>query len=332
MAHFLPPSVCALVAFVICSKLLNGSALAEESGSRVVLRSCPTLDRSDLLSLLAARIPDVEFLPDDAERALVPWLAEVCSDGASVASTLTDIRNGATDVRTAPFPRDAGSAGAERLLARLLSAQILAAQDAWTSPPSEPPPPGPTPLEPAPSRTPPVDFVMSLGCATIGGINGRADRTSIALGPTLHLGALIDEIGVLEFEIASLDFWGSADSDATVNALPLAVAGGALFESGPVSLGVLLSVVAERWAPFGQSRRGGWRGGLGLSGRLVVPLAWLLELRLDAGIDFFPESYSVGYDRLGSGNPPDTIREIAIDLANWRWRASLGLQFRFPLL
>jgi hypothetical protein len=305
--------------------MFEGAAAAGDPGPQVVLRTCSTL------ALLAARVPEVEFLPDDADTSRVPWLAEVCAAAETVVSTLTDTRSGAIDPRSAPFPSDAGMAGAERLIAGMLAAQVRAAIDSWTSGdelPAEPPPP----LEIPPAATMRLDFVMSLGFESIGGINGQADETSVALGPVLQLGALLARIGVIQLEIASLTFLGTDEIRTPVNALPLAVAGGCRFQTGPVFLAALLSVIAERWEPFGQGDRGGWRGGFGLTGGVVLPIVWLLELRLDLGLDFFPESYTVEDTPGETPGTPHSEKEIVADLANWRWRASLALQVRFPLL
>jgi len=57
---------------------------------------------------------------------------------------------------------------------------------------------------------------------------------------------------------------------------------------------------------------------------VVLPIAWLLDLRLDVGIDLFPKAYTFG-DSL------DQPGQVVAELTNWRWRALLGLGIRFPL-
>jgi hypothetical protein len=165
---------------------------------------------------------------------------------------------------------------------------------------------------------------MSLGLEAIGGLHDRTDETTIALGPALHLGLLVDAGGVVELSIGSLSFVGPSEAATTVNAMPLSVSGGYLFTLGPVALGGLLAVFAERWAPFGDLSMDGWRGGLGVTGRAVLPIAWLLDLRLDFGVDFFPKAYTFG-------DPADNAGEIVAELTNWRWRASLALGIRIPV-
>jgi hypothetical protein len=306
-----------------------GRARADEPPAEVVvvLRACPALELPDLLDGMSARIPEARFVLGDAQAGLVPWLAEVCTDGTTLVSTLTDTAGGATDTRATPVPVDAGPEGTERLLAGVLATQIRSARESWTADADETGAPddasSDAAAEPA-DRLVPIDFAMSVGLGTIGGLHDRTDETTIALGPALHLGLLVDAVGVVELGIGSLSFVGPSDATATVNAMPLSVAGGYLFDVGPVALGPFLVVFAERWTPFGQTAWEGWRGGLGVAGRFVLPIAWLLDLRLDFGVDFFPRAYTF-FELV------DNTKTIVAELTNWRWGASLGLGIRFPV-
>jgi hypothetical protein len=305
-------------------------ARAEEPATEVVvlLRACPALELPDLLGGMSARIPEARFVLDDAQAGLVPWLAEVCTDGTTLVSTLTDTAGGATDTRATPVPVDAGPEGTERLLADILAAQIRSARESWIADADETGPPDDASNDEAAEpvdRLVPIDFAMSVGLQTIGGLYDRTDETTIALGPALHLGLLVDAVGVVELGIGSLSFVGPAGATTTVNAMPLSVAGGYLFDVGPVALGALLTVFAERWTPFGQTAWEGWRGGLGVAGRVVLPIAWLLDLHLDFGVDFFPSAYTF-FEVINN------TRTIVTELTNWRWRASLALGIRIPVL
>ena len=295
----------------------------------MVLRACPALELPDLLDGMSARIPEARFVLDDAQAGLVPWLAEVCSDGTTLVSTLTDTAGGATDTRAIPVPDDAGPEGTERLLAGVLASQIRAARESWIADAHESGAlvnDGDAAGETGDTadRLVPIDFAMSLGVEAIGGLYDRTDDTTIALGPALKLGLLVDTVGIVELGASSLNFVGTSALSASVNALSLEAAGGCQFAVGPVSLGGLLAVFAERWAPLSLAAQEGWRGGLGLTGRVVIPIAWLLDLRLDFGIDFFPRAFTFGHD-------PEDIENIVAELTNWRWRAFLGLGIRFPV-
>jgi hypothetical protein len=308
-----------------------GRVRADEPSAEVVvvLRACPALELPDLLDGMSARIPEARFVLDDAQAGLVPWLAEVCTDGTTLVSTLTDTAGGATDTRAMPVPVDAGPEGAERLLAGVLASQIRSARDSWTADADETgalddaDASNDAADEPA-DRLVPIDFAMSLGLQTIGGLHDRTDEATIALGPALHLGLLVDAGGVVELGIGSLSFVGPSVAATTLNAMPLTVTGGYLFTVGPVALGGLLTVFAEHWTPFGQMAWEGWRGGLGVSGRVVLPIAWLVDLRLDFGVDFFPRAYTF-FELI------DNTRTIVAELTNWRWRASLALGIRIPV-
>ena len=164
---------------------------------------------------------------------------------------------------------------------------------------------------------------MSLGLETIGGLYDRADEATVAIGPELRLGLLVDTVGLVELGASSMNFVGSAQS-ATVNALSLEAAGGCEFAVGPVFLGGLVEFFVERWTPYSLVAQEGWRWGLGGTGRVVLPILQFLDLRLDFGFDFFPRAFTFGYE-------PEDTENIVAELTNWRWRASLGLGIRLPI-
>jgi hypothetical protein len=295
----------------------------------VLLRVCPALELPDLIDGISARIPEARFVLDDTQAGLVPWLAEVCTDGTSLVSTLTDTAGGASDTRAMPVPVDAGPEGTERLLASVLASQIRTAHDSWTADddgiviPDDGGTSAGVTEEPA-GRLVPIDFAMSVGVQAIGGLGDRMDETTIALGPALNLGLLVDDVGIVELGGSSLNFVGPSDLSVTVNTLSLSAAGGYQAAVGPVAIGGLLAVFAERWTQFGVATEGNWRGGLGVTGRVVLPIAWLLDLRLDFGVDLFPRAYTLGDYPANTGN-------VVAELTNWRWRASVALGIRIPV-
>jgi hypothetical protein len=325
----LPPSSWVIIVFTLSCAARHVRAEESRQEIVVVLRLCPALSRPGLLDGMSARVREARFVLEGARADLVSWIAEVCSDGTTLVSTLTDTNSGATDTRSMPVPADAGPLGTERLLANVLASQIRAARDTWTTPSYEIDLLGDgsasaNAAEETVAKPMPIDFAMALGAEVIGGLNDRRDETTIALGPGLHLGLLVDTIGIVELGGASLSFLGPAALSDAVNVLALDVAGGCQFAVGPVLLAGLLTVFAERWAPLGALTVEGWRGGFGLAGRMVLPITSLLDVRLDVGIDLFPKAYTFG-------DPLDQPGEVVAELTNWRWRASLGLGIRFPV-
>lgn len=304
----------------------------------VVVRACPTLEQGLLeqgllISNLEARAPGVTGLESGEPGAeSVEWLAEVCVAGADLTSTLTNTATGASDARRVPIPADLGPEGVTRLAATILAAQFRAASDLREAheadhPPRVEPDDGASSVSPGAddhAGPMPLELVLGVSFQSVGGMNGETGPPSIAVGPGLCFGVLLDDVGIVEVRAQSLAFLGPSDIPASVSAVPLEVGGGYRFDLGPVSVAALGAVVAQRWVPSGQASAAGWRVGMGLAGRFAWPIIPLLELRLDAGVEYFPEAYVFGYE---AGEQP----VIVASLANWCWRGALGLAFRIQL-
>lgn len=299
----------------------------------LVVRACPTLDPDFLISSLEARAPGVTCRQSNEPGVeLIEWLAEVCVAGSDLTSVLTSTVTGASDARRVPIPPDLGPEGVTRLAATILAAQLRAASELREGLDADRPP-GVGPDEGGSSASPaaddrtgvmPLELVIGLSFHSVGGMTGETGPPSIALGPGLCLGVLLDDVGIIELQAQSLAFLGPSDIPASVSVVPLEVGGGYRFDLGPVAVGALGTVVAQRWLPSGRVSASGWRVGIGLAGRFAWPIYSLLELRLDAGVEYFPEAYVFGYE---------TGEQLVIvaSLANWCWRAALELVFRIQL-
>ena len=315
----------------VCSLVLPGPSTARAdapSGTpSVILRVCPDLDAATIIDVLDAQLPEVEFLGDGVGGATTPWMAEVCSNGNTVVATLQNTRTGASEVRTWPVTLDAGEQGLERLAAHVIAAQAEYVLEL---------PPGP--VDEVPDRVEQVDvpgieperdvglgFVVAAGFECVGGLSGRTDEASLALGPGFRLGMLIDESGYVGFGLRALTVSSSGAGLDLLEALPLSIEGGWMATLGPVALGGFLAVIGERWQPNGAPWGSGWRAGIGAGGEFVVPLAWLLDVRVTFGVEFFPEGYRLGHDT-------GTSEEIVAELSNWRWRASAGFGLSIPAI
>jgi len=322
------PALALVLLFIsaLCATARSG-VVGDADTTPVLLRVCPGLDRIDLIEALEARVPQVRLVLGHSAGALAAGVAEVCFDGTTVTSSVTDTRTGATDSRTVPLPTDASPEDAQRIVARLLASQMDSLLDVS---PGEvlADVAGDTRGDRVPDaadagsgdRAVGLDILFDIGINSIGGLGGRMDEATIAVGPRLGLGVRIDDVGLLGLDIGSLSILGRG-AGPSVGLLPLTLAGGFLLAVGPVELGGILGIIAERWSPQGEISKDGWRAGLGLSGRLAIPFWWLLDVRLDAGVDYFPEAYTFGY---GS--------DIIAELSNWRWRLTLGLGVRIPVL
>ena len=296
---------------------------------RVVLRICEALDRRVFEEIIEGCLPDVQFMTGEDEGCTSPWIAEVCFDGATLVSTLTDVESGASSARTWPMPDDAGSHGRERFAAHILADQVrglldATAADAWSDPGG-----GLQDRHEEDDGTVRpgfgLDLYFAVGFDSVGGLTHRTDETSIAIGPGFRLGVVLDDHGIIGLGLRSLSVIGTDAGLDLLDALPLSIEGGLGGAVGPVELQGVVEVIAERWSPAGASWAGGWRAGLGLFGGLVVPIAWLIDFRVDFGVEFFTEGHSMGY-------PLEPNREIVADLSNLRWRASAGLELRIPLI
>ncbi|MBI5487896.1 MAG: hypothetical protein HY905_11230 [Deltaproteobacteria bacterium] len=266
-------------------------------------------------------------MPEDEVGVTARWLAELCTDGRMVVSTLTDTDTGASNTQTWPVPEDAGDEGLERLAGHILEDQVRAALESA-------PPDTPVVVDDdttdgdgsAPDVGPDlgVELYLAVCFESVGGLTDRTDEASIALGPGFQLGVILGRHGIVGLGIRTLTVLGVGARMDLLETLPLSIGGGWNAPLGPVELQGVLEVIAERWSPSGASWTGGWRAGLGARGGLVVPVAWLLDFRIDFGAEYFAEGYSLGYG-------PEIDGEFVADLSNLRWRASAGLELRIPL-
>ncbi|MBI5486158.1 MAG: hypothetical protein HY905_02375 [Deltaproteobacteria bacterium] len=293
----------------------------------VVLRICDRLDAESILGILNAHFQDLNVRQGDEGGATSPWLAELCADSDRVVSTLTNTTTGASDTQTWPVPLDVGDEGLDRFAAHILGNQIRTGLEA--SPHVAPPTPGGEEDEGAgpPSAEASalgIDLYFAVGFESVGGLTDRTDAASIALGPGLFAGVILGQHGIVGVGIRSLTVLGSGPGMDLLETLPLSIGGGWNAPLGPVEVQAVLEVIAERWWPSGSVWGGGWRGGLGARGGLVVPLGWMLRIRVDFGVEYFTEGYSLGYTT-------ETSREFVAELSNLRWRASAGLELRFPV-
>ncbi|MBI5490540.1 MAG: hypothetical protein HY905_24615 [Deltaproteobacteria bacterium] len=306
-----------------------GGASAGESDLApvVVLRVCGNLDAESVIGMFGARFPQVRIVPDDQGGATTPWLAELCTDGEMLVSTLTNTDTGASSTQTWPVPGDAGERGLERLAAHILGSQIRGAFEAASAaiPFSEGADAmeGDAALEDDEAGLE-VDLFLVVGFESVGGLTHRTDEASIGIGPGFLAGAILARNGIIALGVRALTVLGVGAGMDLLETLPLSIGGGWNAPLGPVDLQAVLEVIAERWSPSGADWGGGWRAGLGARCGLVVPLAWLLDFRLDFGVEYFTEGHSLGYGPVTSGG-------IIADLSNLRWRASAGLELRIPL-
>lgn len=319
-----------LVATLLCATA-GGSADDGPTPVAVMVRTCPTLEPVFFVSALEARAPGVTFItPNEPAADSTVWLAELCLAGTDLTSTLTNTASGASDTRHVPVPSDLDAEGTVRLAAAVLAAQIRAAFEfdaarrAATDNPDAATPPDSEPGASGEGEPFPLDLLAGMSFESVGGLSGDIGRPSVGLGAALRFGANLDHVGHLEVRAGSLGFLGSTDAPASVATVPLEISGGACFDVGPLALGALGSFVVEHWSPSGQVSEAGWRVGAGASGRMSWSITRQFELHLDGGVQFFPEAYVFGY---GSGED----RVIVASLANWRWRAALGLAFRIQL-
>ena len=95
---------------------------AETRAQRVGLRVCEALDRQAIAEILDGYLPEVRFVPQNAETEGTPWLAELCFDGETVVSTLTDTDTGASHL-TWPVPSTPPT-GQDRFAAHVLGDQV----------------------------------------------------------------------------------------------------------------------------------------------------------------------------------------------------------------
>ncbi|MBI5500957.1 MAG: hypothetical protein HY907_11995 [Deltaproteobacteria bacterium] len=301
----------------------DARAAGASADRTVVLRICPALDMPTLVGILDVQLPRVRFLPDTSAGSTAHWLAELCADGHTVVSTVQNTETGASDTRTWPVPPDAGAQGLERLAAHVLAVQVEAALESLSERP-QPERDVPAIELAAASGDPPLrlDLVAGLGFDGVGGLSGRTDEASIAMGPGVRLGALLDRHGYIGFGLRALTVLGDGAGLDLLEIMPLSIEGGWHVPLGPVALQACLAVIGERWDPTGIAWGSGWRAGIGLGGGLVVPLAWLLDFRLEFGVEFFPEGYHLGLD----------AEETVAELSNWRWRAGAGLGISIPVL
>jgi len=321
-----------LVATLSCATV-GGWAAGAPTPVAVMVRTCPTLDPASFASALELRAPAVNVVtPGEPAASSTVWLAEVCLAGNDLTATLTDTATGASDTRHVPVPSDLDTEGAVRLAATVLAAQLRAAfeLDAARSartgnPDSVAAASGPEPGASAEEGSFLLDLLTGISFESVGGLSGDIGRSSVGLGADLQLGVILDRVGYLEGRAGSLGFLGPSDAPASVTTVPIEIAGGACFGLGPLVLGALASLVAEHWSPSGRVSEAGWRVGVGVSGRWSWPITPQIELHLDGGVQFFPDAYVFGY---GDGEG----RVIVASLANWRWRAALGLAFRIRLL
>lgn len=320
-----------LVATLLCTTA-GGSADTTPTPVAVLVRTCPTLEPAFFTSALEARAPGATVVTTNEPAAdSTVWLAELCLAGTDLTSTLTNTATGASDTRHVPVPSDLDTEGATRLAATILAAQLRAAFDLDAARNAETENPGnstgaTTGSPPAAGEEEPfpLDLLAGMSFESAGGLSGETGRPSVGLGAALRLGVTLDHVGHLEVRAGSLGFLGPSDTPASVATVPLEVTGGACFDLGPFALGALASLVAEHWSPSGQVSEAGWRVGVGASGRFSWSITRQFELHLDGGVQFFPEAYVFGY---GAGED----RVIVASLANWRWRAALGLAFRLQL-
>ena len=153
----------------------------------------------------------------------------------------------------------------------------------------------------------------------MGGLGDRMDAVTVVAGPAFHLDLAIGDVAVVGVGLSSLTVLGG-EQGVGVELLPLAIEAGVELPVGPVRLGGTLVVTAERWSSVGITSGDGWRGGMGLSGRLAVPFLWFLEVWVRAGFDSFVDSYTFGY-----------FGDIVAELTHWRWQAGFGLSVRIPV-
>ena len=305
----------------------DAAADDERPARTVILRVCDVLDGEVLDEILGGHLPEVRFVLGEGEAADTPWLAELCFDGETVVSTVTNTESGASNTETWPMPDDADGRARERFAAHVLANQIRGFLDA--RPPADSAggvDDAQEDVDPASDAAPPfaADLYLSLGLDAVGGLTYRTDEASIAVGPAFRLGVVLGRHGMVGIGVRSLTVVGAGASLNVLDTVPLSLEGGWAGTVGPVEFQALLEVIAEQWTASGVRGVEGWRAGLGLSGGLIVPITGFLDYRVDFGIEFFTEGYAV---REEIGN----TQQIVADLSNLRWRASTGLELRIPL-
>ena len=309
------------------------AAAGASAGRRAVLvRVCEGLDGPAIVETLAGYVPDARFVLDGDAAGVSAWIDDACFDGDVVGSSLTDTETGAQEAGSWPMPLDVLGRATDRFAAHVLGEQVRTMLDLRRSdsesdlPESPPPPPGGGEGAERRVETPmTLNLYLSVACDAVGGLSPRTDGSTVALGPGFRLGVILGENGIVGIGVRSLSFVGTAAEFDVVDALPVLIEGGWAAPLGPVEIQALLQLFAERWSPSGASWAGDWRGGLGAAGALVVPILGVVAFRVDFGVEYFTEGYTLRYTTEMSG-------ETVAVLANWRWRAAAGFEFRIALL